>query len=125
MSNNPVVWFEIYVDDMARARAFYEAVLGVELSSLDVGDELQMLTFPMGGPDSSGSGGALVHHPDMPAGGNTTIVYFRCDDCDVEAARIEANGGTLLRGKMSIGEHGFVAHAKDTEGNQIALHSTQ
>ena len=25
--NNPVVWFEIYVQDMERAKTFYEAVL--------------------------------------------------------------------------------------------------
>ena len=27
MKPNPVVWFEIYVQDMARARKFYETVL--------------------------------------------------------------------------------------------------
>ena len=26
-ASNPVVWFEIYTDDLARARVFYEAVL--------------------------------------------------------------------------------------------------
>ena len=26
MEHNPVVWFEIYVDDMARAEAFFERV---------------------------------------------------------------------------------------------------
>lgn len=26
-AQNPVVWFEIYVNDMPRAKAFYEAVL--------------------------------------------------------------------------------------------------
>ena len=31
---NPVGWFEIYVQDMPRARAFYEAVLGVTLEQL-------------------------------------------------------------------------------------------
>ncbi|MGZ5238109.1 MAG: VOC family protein, partial [Caldimonas sp.] len=35
MMNNPVGWFEIYVQDMARAKAFYEATLGVTLSKLD------------------------------------------------------------------------------------------
>jgi len=38
MSGNPVGWFEIYVQDMARARAFYEAVLGVKLEALPVPD---------------------------------------------------------------------------------------
>ena len=34
MTKNPVAWFEIYVTDMARARKFYEAVLGVQLEIL-------------------------------------------------------------------------------------------
>ena len=75
-----------------------------------------MLAFP-------GAAGALVHHAAMPAGGNSTLVYFRCEDCAAEASRVEAAGGTLVRDKMSIGEHGFVAHAKDTEGNLFGLHS--
>jgi hypothetical protein len=29
MANNPVAWFEIYVDDLARAKQFYESVLSV------------------------------------------------------------------------------------------------
>ena len=122
MAGNSVVWFEIYVDDMARARAFYEAVLDVKLGGLDVGDGLTMATFG-GNSTDSGADGALVHHPEMPAGGNSSLVYFRCDDCAVEAARVADGGGTLIRGKTPIGEHGFVAHAKDTEGNMIGLHS--
>ena len=30
MKSNPVVWFEIYVENMARAKAFYEATLDVK-----------------------------------------------------------------------------------------------
>src|SRR5210317_2029195 len=104
MPGNPVVWFEIYVNDMPRARAFYESVLGVELAGLDVGDGLAMLLFP-GGGGAAGAAGSLVQHAEMPAGGNSTLVYFGCDDCAVEASRVEAAGGTLVRDKMSIGEH--------------------
>ena len=31
---NPVSWFEIYVDDMPRAKQFYETVIGTELNQL-------------------------------------------------------------------------------------------
>ena len=121
---NPVVWFEIYVQDMARAKAFYEAVLGVELSRIDQIDDspLEMWAFPMH-ESGGGSSGALAHVADMPSGGNSTLVYFNCEDCAVEASRVEAAGGTLLRDKISIGEHGFVAHARDTEGNMVGFHS--
>ncbi len=36
MATNPVVWFEIYVQDMARAQAFYEHVLAVRDPSTTV-----------------------------------------------------------------------------------------
>ncbi len=120
-AGNPVVWFEIYVDDMDRARAFYETVLNVELSDYPAG-ELQMCTFPME-PQCGGSGGALAHHPEVKAGGNTTMVYFTCEDCAVEESRVVGAGGELVRPKMPIGENGFVSLVRDTEGNMIGLHS--
>ena len=38
---NPVGWFEIYVDDMERAKSFYEAVLKVKLEKLP-GPDVEM-----------------------------------------------------------------------------------
>ena len=59
----------------------------------------------------------------MPSGGNSTLVYFHCEDCAVEEARMAAAGGQIKRSKMSIGEFGFVTLALDTEGNMVGLHS--
>jgi predicted enzyme related to lactoylglutathione lyase len=119
---NPVRWFEIYVQDMARARRFYEAVLGIRLERLETGD-MEYWTFPMGGPETYGAGGALARMEGVPSGGNSTLVYFACEDCAVEAGRVPAAGGKVEREKMSIGEHGFIALVRDTEGNMIGLHS--
>ena len=48
MKPNPVVWFEIYVQDMPRAKTFYETVLGGTLTKLDSPDpDIEMLAFPM------------------------------------------------------------------------------
>lgn len=123
MSNNPVCWFEIYVQDMARARAFYESVFSVTLEPLDNPD-LELWAFPanMAG---AGAGGALVRMPGLSSGGNSTIVYFACDDCAVEEARVRECGGRIQRSKTSIGEYGFMALAIDTEGNMFGLHSMQ
>ena len=118
---NPVAWFEIYVDDMARARAFYEAVFGVTLTAL--GDSgIEMYAFPMGS-ESYGASGALVRMPGFPAGGNSTLVYFSCADCAVEAAKAVAAGGKMQKEKFSIGQYGCIALVSDTEGNMIGLHS--
>lgn len=121
--NNPVGWFEIYVDDMTRAKAFYQVVLGAELNRLDSPD-LEMWAFPMT-QDAYGASGALVRMPGFPAGGNSTLVYFHCADCAVEAGRAVAAGGRVQKEKMSIGPYGFIALVTDTEGNMIGLHSMQ
>jgi predicted enzyme related to lactoylglutathione lyase len=81
-----------------------------------------MWSFPMA-MDKVGAGGALVKMDGVPSGGSGTIVYFSCADCAVEAARAVAQGGRVMREKMSIGEYGFVALVVDTEGTLIGLHS--
>jgi predicted enzyme related to lactoylglutathione lyase len=123
MAGNPVRWFEIYVQDMTRAKGFYESVLGTTLGKLAAGD-LEMWAFAAA-PGEPGTAGALVRMPGVPSGGNSTLVYFACEDCAIEAARVGGAGGRLVRDKMSIGPHGFVALAHDTEGNLFGLHSMQ
>ena len=83
---NPIGWFEIHVQDMARARAFYETVFGQTLQPLPSpgGEDMEMLAFPMQ-QGSYGASGALVKMAGVPSGGNSTLVYFACADCAVEA----------------------------------------
>jgi hypothetical protein len=121
MQGNPVRWFEIYVQDMARARAFYEAVFAAKLERIGSGD-LEMWGFPQARGEP-GTSGALVHVAGVASGGNSTLVYFGCEDCAIEAARVAGAGGRLHRDKFSIGQYGFVALAFDTEGNLFGLHS--
>jgi predicted enzyme related to lactoylglutathione lyase len=121
MRNNPVRWFEIYVQDISRARAFYEGVLEVKLEKLGSPD-IEMWAFGMD-PEKAGTGGALIRVPGVPSGGNSTLVYFACEDCAVEESRVAEFGGTVHRPKMSIGQYGFVTLAVDTEGNMVGLHS--
>lgn len=121
---NPIGWFEIHVQDMARARAFYETVFGQTLQPLPSqgGEVMEMLAFPMQ-QEGYGASGALVKMAGVPSGGNSTLVYFACGDCAVEAGKVEPAGGQVYKGKTAIGPHGFIALALDTEGNMIGLHS--
>ena len=123
MENNPIGWFEIYVQDMGRARAFYDAVFETRLERLE-GADIEMWAFPME-PDRPGAPGALVKMEGFPSGGNSTIVYFTCSDCVVEARRASESGGKIFKDKFSIGQYGFIALVFDTEGNMIGLHSMQ
>ena len=126
MKTNPVAWFEIYVSDMARAKAFYEAVFQVQLQALPAPDgeasAMQMLAFPMD-MASGGAGGTLVKMDGMSPGVGGTLVYFACEDCAVEQAGVEAAGGQVHQAKFAIGEYGHCALVVDTEGNMIGLHS--
>ncbi|NVK54330.1 MAG: VOC family protein [Alteromonadaceae bacterium] len=122
--NNPISWFEIYVNDMARAKAFYETILAIKLSDLTdpANGSVQMKAFPAN-MEKHGASGALVHIAGVEAGNNSVLVYFACDDTAVEEARIEAAGGKVQRSKFSIGDYGFITLALDTEGNMFGLHS--
>lgn len=92
---NPVVWFEIYVQDIERAKTFYQQVLNIQLSPLPV-EGVATRAFPS---DNQWSGA-----PD---------------------ALVQAAGGTVVRGKMSIGEHGICTMAQDPGSNLYDLHSMQ
>ena len=133
MKPNPVGWFEIYVQDMDRARIFYETVFQTTLDKLsappspegDPGEgNMEMWKFSMSEQDY-GAAGALIRMEGIPSGAGGTMVYFSCEDCAVEAARVTDSGGSVFREKMPIGEYGFIAIVKDTEGNMIGLHSMQ
>ena len=127
---NPVGWFEIYVQDMERAKAFYEKTFKTSLQTLPSPD-IEMMAFPMemegaDGEDCSGmpgAPGALVKMEGCPSGGGGTLVYFSCEDCAVEEARVTPAGGSVFKPKFAIGEYGFISLISDTEGNVIGLHS--
>jgi hypothetical protein len=124
MAENPVVWFEIYVEEMERAKKFYETVLASKLEKLndptDSGMEMYVFSSNMEG---YGASGALVKMEGFSSGGNSTLIYFACEDCAVEESRVEQAGGRIQKSKMSIGQHGFISLAIDSEGNMFGLHS--
>lgn len=123
MKHNPISWFEIYVQEMTRAKRFYEAVFQIKLGKLDT-PEIEMWSFPMD-VERFGAGGALVKMEGVSSGGNSTIIYFICTDCATEAGRVAAAGGRIFKEKFSIGQYGHIALAFDSEGNMFGMHSMQ
>lgn len=126
-----VVWFEIPVKDLKRAMKFYSEVLGTELKEWDQGPKKMAFFSSSAGCSSEKSDecsksegcccGALVEGEPSEHG---TLIYFNGgDDLSVPLQRVEKAGGIVLMDKMSIGEHGFIAFFRDTEGNKIAFHS--
>jgi predicted enzyme related to lactoylglutathione lyase len=125
---NPICWFEIYVSDMTRARAFYETVFNIEMQSMPNPDGMdggfEMLMFPSDMENAApGCGGTLCRMDGFTPGSGGTLIYFSCDDCGVEASRVATAGGQVFKEKCSIAPYGFMAIVIDTEGNMIGLHS--
>ena len=126
MQIKPVGWFEIYVQDMKRAKAFYEAVFSMQLEKLEGPDSsIEMWAFPGPMDDGNGASGALVKMNGGPSDGNGVIIYFNSNDCTTEASRVASNGGKVTKEKFGLGKFGFAALITDTEGNVIGLHSMQ
>ena len=124
---NPVGWFEIYVQDIDKAQKFYETVLAITMS--DLGDptdgdlKMKMFSADESAMEKTGSNGALAQMTGVPSGGNSTIVYFSCEDCSVEEGRVSGAGGGIFKTKFSIGPYGFISLCTDPDGNMFGLHS--
>ncbi len=119
---NPVTWFEIYVDDLARARVFYESLFECPLTPMPNDGSFEALSFA-GCMPANGAMGALMCHPMRRANPGGTIVYFHVEDCAQLLSRVKRLGGQVLKDKWSIGSDGFIALVSDSEGNTIGLHS--
>jgi uncharacterized protein len=125
MSTSPhaLSWFEIPVSNFARAKAFYETVLGITITEMPMGPTT--MGFLSSSPDAVG--GALVHDKDAAPSKQGTIVYLNGgENLAPMLARVERAGGSIAVPKTDIGgEFGFFAHFIDTEGNKVGLHSLQ
>lgn len=116
-------WFEIPVADFARAKAFYESVLGITIEPMAMGPT----TMGFLSSDPHAVGGAIVHGEDAVPSSLGTVVYLNGgDDLAAMLALVEQAGGSIAVPKTEIGSgFGFFAHFFDTEGNKVGLHSMQ
>ncbi|WP_323789656.1 VOC family protein [Psychroserpens sp.] len=122
MENNMVGWFEIPVDNMDRAKRFYEAVFEIKLSVHDFGGTL-MGWFPFN-ETKPGATGTLIKQESYIPSQKGTLVYFNSIDVKNELSRVIPAGGKIYQPKTQISpEHGYMAVFIDSEGNRIALHS--
>ncbi|RVU85951.1 VOC family protein [Leucothrix sargassi] len=124
MKQNAIGWFDIFVNDMGRAVAFYQTVLQREMEDIgDPTDSSVIMKSFVTDMDHYGAGGALVKREGAGPVTGGTIVYFGVEDCAVEESRVTDAGGKVINPKMSIGEFGFVSVCMDTEGNLFGLSS--
>jgi predicted enzyme related to lactoylglutathione lyase len=117
MPNN-LASFAIHVDDVDRARAFYEAVFGWEFEPWGPPGFYLIRT----GDDEAPGIQGLMHQRMAPRAGtglNGFEPTFSVDDVDAVAAAVEANGGTITLARSEIPTVGTLIRFLDTEGNDV------
>jgi predicted enzyme related to lactoylglutathione lyase len=115
-----VNWFEIPTDDLDRAIAFYEMLLGQKMRVEVFGERIAM--FPS---SVKGVGGCLVQRDSQRPSDHGVLIYLNCDrGLDAAVDRLKASGiGALVLSKREVpGGFGWIACVRDTEGNHVALH---
>ena len=117
-----VVHFEIPADNLARAKEFYNTVFGWNMN------EMPEMEYVMVGTAESNENG-MPKEPGAINGGmlerqdpvKSIVVTINVKDIDQAATMIEKNGGKIVRPKMPVGDMGFAAYFKDSEGNVVGL----
>lgn len=118
MMPNNLASFAIHVDDVDRARAFYEAVFGWRFEQWGPPGFYLIRTGDTASPGIQG----LMHERQEPRTGtglNGFEPTFAVDDVDEIATRVEANGGKITFVKSTIPTVGALIRFLDTEGNDI------
>jgi predicted enzyme related to lactoylglutathione lyase len=121
---NAISWVEIPAADLERAQKFYETIMGITLTPLDL-PNIKMRMFQL--DDPMGVGGALVSSSGFhkPSATDGPLVYLNANP-DVQRVldKVEKAGGKIIVPKTQISpEYGYMAVIEDTEGNRVAFHS--
>ncbi len=120
--SNPVVYFEIPVNDMDRAIAFYKAVFQFDFDKERI-DNNEMALFPFE-DNSSGISGALAKGEIYKPTTEGVLIYFKTDNIDETLKLATQHGGQILYPKTDNGI-GLVAEFQDPEGNRVALYQSK
>lgn len=124
---NRVVHFEIYADDVERAKKFYSDVFGWTYEEWDFNGTKYygVLTAPMDSKEPGINGGLMKRIGPEPVQGQAVIGYactVQVENIDETISKIILSGGTMALPKFSIADLAWQAYYKDTEGNIFGVH---
>ena len=112
-----VVHFEIHADDPGRAIQFYSGLFEWEFTRWEGVQEYWLVKTGLDG--QPGINGGLVRRRGTVDG--QAVIAFVCTvdvpSVDQALIRIASGGGSVVMPKMAVPGVGWLAYAKDTEGN--------
>ena len=123
-----VVHFEIPVDDLGRAKAFYGSVFGWGLQTMtEMNDYTIAMTTGVDEktqtPTEPGAiNGALTKRD--PSTVNVPVMTIQVDSIEGSMKQIDAEGGRMVQARTEIPGMGAFAYFRDTEGNVMGLWET-
>ena len=117
-----VVHFEIPAEDTNRASEFYKKTFDWGITPMSDMNYTIAHTVEVDDqriPKESGAinGGFFVRSDDL----KNPIITLNVDSIDESLKTVSENGGFVVREKVAVGDMGFVAYFKDTEGNVLGL----
>jgi predicted enzyme related to lactoylglutathione lyase len=117
-----VVHFEIPADDLPRAKKFYSTVFGWSTSEMPEMEYVMLGTAESdedGMPKEPGAinGGMMKRQDPL----RHPVVTIDVENIDEALASVKKNGGQVVREKLALGDMGFTAYFRDSEGNVIGL----
>ncbi|MCP3027734.1 VOC family protein [Halobacillus sp. A5] len=121
-----LVHFEIHVDDMDRARAFYGEVFGWTFEDWSEYAGMPYLGAVTGDEKEPGINGALMQRQSAPPEMNQPVNGFTCtmgvEDFDSVESKIMNNGGKVAMPKYALPGMAWQGYFIDTEGNIFGIH---
>jgi predicted enzyme related to lactoylglutathione lyase len=116
-----VVHFEIHATEPERAIEFYRGIFGWEFTSF--GGPAEYWLIKTGPAEKPGIDGGLIRRRGEIDG--QAVIAYVCtidvESLDQTLAAVIARGGTLALPRMAIPGVGWLAYAKDTEGNIFGM----
>ena len=116
-----VVHFEIHAREPERAIEFYRGIFGWEFTSF--GGPAEYGLIKTGPSEEPGIDGGLIRRRGEIDG--QAVIAYVCtidvESLDETLAAVIAQGGTLALPRMPIPGVGWLAYAKDTEGNIFGM----
>jgi predicted enzyme related to lactoylglutathione lyase len=122
---DPVVHFEMPVDDKKRVSEFYSKVFGWQLQQLgeEYGDYIVVMTTESDdkGPLRRGviNGGFYQYQDNMPDHSPSFVIAVR--NLNESVKKIKDAGGEIIGEPMNIPGVGLYVSFRDTEGNRLSI----
>lgn len=118
-----VMHFEIPYDDKRRCQDFYHDIFGWDIISMDEMDYTMVHTGDTNKKDGMIKEKGVINGGMMQKSDKikNPVITISVENIDKTSRNINARGGDIVISKFDVGDMGFAAYFKDSEGNVMGL----